>query len=84
MIELGSSFTSVNLAFSNSAKKLVFRTFFSNANNSQFVNILFFSATLRAVFMSIYFSPLFYAVGGKSWFLFNVSEGRWFMLSLQI
>ena len=34
------------LGFSNSAKKLVFRTFFSNANNSQFVNTIFNRATL--------------------------------------
>ena len=39
--------------FSNSAKKLVFRTFFSNANNSQFVNMLCFCATLRAFYFNI-------------------------------
>ena len=41
------------LGFSNSAKKLVFRTFFSNANNSQFVNMLCFCATLRAFYFNI-------------------------------
>jgi len=42
--------------FSNSVKKLVFRTFFSNANNSQIVNMLFYHATLCACLMSLFFN----------------------------
>ena len=41
-------------------------------------------AHIRA-YMSIYFSPLFYAVGEvRPGFLFNVSEWRWFMLSIYV
>ena len=42
MIEFGKFLHFREHGFSNSVKKLVFRTFFSNANNSQFVNMLFY------------------------------------------
>ena len=60
MIEFGKFRDFREHGFSNSVKKLVFRTFFSNANNSQFVNMLLRDAS-RSLFQ--YFSPLFYAVG---------------------
>jgi len=52
MIEFGKFLHFREHGFSNSVKKLVFRTFFLNANNSQFVNMLFYRATLCACFIS--------------------------------